>query len=56
MAGPVFTGAAAVAMDWALSQPRFAVEEFVARFDFVREDELRAALKAAQDAGALAPA
>ena len=53
MRGPAFTGPVALAMDWALAQPRFAVEEFVARFDFVREEDLREALQAAQDCGAL---
>ena len=51
--GPAFSGPVAVAMDWAYAQPGFAVEEFVARFDFVREEDLLAALKSAQDGGAL---
>jgi hypothetical protein len=53
IAGPAFSGPVAVAMDWAFAQPGFAVEEFVARFDFVREEDLLAALKSAQDRGAL---
>jgi hypothetical protein len=51
--GPRVTGPAAVAMDWALSQPRFAIQDLIATFDFVREGELRDAVAAAEAAGAL---
>lgn len=40
-------GPAAVAIDWAISQPQFALEDVIAQFDFVPEKDLRAAFDAA---------
>lgn len=51
--GPAFTGPAAHAMRWALSQPDFAIEELIAQFDFVAEADIRAAVDQAEKAGAL---
>ena len=48
MAGP-----ARVAIDWALTQPRVALEDMIAQFDFIPEADLRAAIEAAERAGAL---
>ncbi len=50
---PAVRGPAAVAMDWAMAQPRFVLEDMIAQFDFVPEDDLRAAVEAAVSAGAL---
>ena len=52
--GPVIVGPAAVAMDWVFSQPQFALEDLCARFDFVAEPDLRAAVLLAEKGGALA--
>jgi hypothetical protein len=35
------TGPAQVAIDWALGQPQFALEDVIAQFDFVPEAALR---------------
>jgi len=53
LAPPQTTGPVRVAMDWALSQPQFALEDLAAQFDFVPEAPLRAAVAAAERAGAL---
>jgi len=52
-APPAFSGTVAIALGWALDQPRFALEDLIAQFDFVPEAELRAAVRAAEDAGAI---
>jgi bifunctional lysine-specific demethylase and histidyl-hydroxylase NO66 len=52
-AAPAFTGTVAIAMGWALEQPRFALEDLIAQFDFVSEAELRAAVAAAEATGAV---
>ena len=52
---PAVRGPAAVAMEWALSQPRFALEDMIAQFDFVPEADMRTAIEAAVRAGALKP-
>ncbi|MDP3404850.1 MAG: cupin domain-containing protein [Brevundimonas sp.] len=51
--GPRFPGPAAVAMGWALSQPQFALEDLIAQFDFISEDELREAVASAEQTGIL---
>lgn len=51
--GPRFSGPVAVAMGWALAQPRFALEDLIAQFDFVSEDALREAVASAERAGVL---
>lgn len=51
---PIFAGPAAVAMDWVFNQPHFALEDLCARFDFVAEADLRAAVTLAEKNGALA--
>ena len=50
---PRVTGPAMHAMGWAFSQPQFALEDLCAQFDFVPEPALRAAVTAADQAGAL---
>lgn len=50
---PALSGTVAIALGWALEQPRFALEDLIAQFDFVPEAELRAAVGAAEQAGAL---
>ena len=50
---PRVTGPAMHAMGWAFSQPQFALEDLCAQFDFVPELALRAAVAAAEQAGAL---
>jgi hypothetical protein len=52
---PANSGPAAVAMEWAMAQPRFVLEDMIAQFDFVPEVDLRAAVEAAVKAGALKP-
>ena len=52
---PAVRGPAAVAMEWAMAQPRFALEDMIAQFDFVPEADMRAAVDAAVRAGALKP-
>ncbi|MBU1324508.1 MAG: cupin domain-containing protein [Alphaproteobacteria bacterium] len=53
LAAPPVSGPAAVAMDWALGQPRIALEDMIAQFDFVPEADLRAAVDRLIAAGAL---
>lgn len=53
LAGPAVKGPAAVAMDWAMSQPSVALEDMIGQFDFVPEDALRQAVAEAERAGAL---
>lgn len=53
LAVPTIEGPAARAIDWAMSQPRFALEDMVAEFDFVPERELRKAVARTERAGAL---
>ncbi|WP_298162370.1 cupin domain-containing protein [Brevundimonas sp.] len=50
---PAVTGPAAAALDWALQQPRLALEDMIAQFDFVPEADLRAMVDAAIGTGAL---
>ncbi|WP_426050598.1 JmjC domain-containing protein [Brevundimonas sp. SL161] len=50
---PAVAGPAAGALDWALSQPRLALEDMIAQFDFVPEADLRAMIDAAVRTGAL---
>ena len=50
---PAVAGPAAAALDWALSQPRLALEDMIAQFDVVPEAELRAMINAAVRTGAL---
>lgn len=50
---PPIEGPARVAISWALSQPRFALEDMIAQFDFVAEAAIRDAVAAAERAGAL---
>jgi len=52
---PAVHGPAAVAMEWAMAQPRFVLEDMIAQFDFVPEADLRAAVGSAVTAGALKP-
>jgi bifunctional lysine-specific demethylase and histidyl-hydroxylase NO66 len=52
-AAPRVAGPAAVAVDWILTQPRVALEDVIAQFDFVPEDDLRAAVDRLIAAGAL---
>lgn len=54
LAGPQEIGPVAHAMAWAYAQPDFAVEELIAQFDFVAEQDIRAAVERAAAAGALA--
>jgi lysine-specific demethylase/histidyl-hydroxylase NO66 len=53
LVAPPVEGPARVAMGWALSQPRFALEDMIAQFDFVAEAAIRDAVAAAERAGAL---
>lgn len=46
------TGPARIAMDWALSQPDFVLEEMVGRFDFIAEPAIRDMIAAAERGGA----
>lgn len=50
---PAVSGPASVAMDWAMTQPRFVLEDMIAQFDFVPEGDIRAAVEAAVKSGAL---
>ncbi len=52
---PAVTGPAAVALDWAMQQPRLALEDMIAQFDFLSEADLRAMVDAAVRTGALVP-
>ncbi|PQZ77446.1 MULTISPECIES: JmjC domain-containing protein [unclassified Brevundimonas] len=51
--GPACAGPAAHAMQWAMSQADFALEDLIAQFDFVAEADIRAAIEQAEKAGAL---
>lgn len=53
LAAPRIEGPAARAIDWAMSQPRFLLEEMIAEFDFVPEADLRDAVARTERAGAL---
>lgn len=53
LAGPRIEGPARVAIDWALGQPRFALEDMIAQFDFISEAAIREAVAATERAGAL---
>ncbi|MDI1327339.1 MAG: cupin domain-containing protein [Brevundimonas sp.] len=53
LASPRITGPAAVALDWAMTQPSVALEDMIGQFDFVPEDALRQALAEAERVGAL---
>lgn len=53
LAGPRIEGPARVAMDWALGQPRFALEDMIAQFDFISEEAIREAVAATERTGAL---
>jgi len=53
LAAPPIEGPAARAIDWAMSQPRFLLEEMIAEFDFVPEAALRDAIARTERAGAL---
>lgn len=50
---PPVAGPAAVAVEWILTQPRVALEDVVAQFDFVPEADLRAAVDRLFAAGVL---
>ncbi|WP_428150422.1 hypothetical protein [Brevundimonas sp.] len=56
---PASTGPAApgvpkyVLLDWALQQPRLALEDMIARFNFVPEADLRTMIDAAVRSGAM---
>lgn len=50
---PEVDGLASVALDWALEQPRLAIEDMIAQFDFIPEAEIRAMVAAAVETGAL---
>lgn len=52
LAPPVPEGPARIAVDWAMGQPQFALEDVIAQFDFVSEPALRAAFESAIRAGA----
>lgn len=53
---PKFSGPVAIAMEWAFSQPNFAIEDLCAQFDFIDDDAIRDAVQKASSAGALAKA
>ena len=53
LAAPATRGPARVAIDWAMAQSRFALEDMIAQFDFISETDLRAAVEGAEKAGAL---
>ena len=50
---PRIEGPARVAIAWALGQPRFALEDMIAQFDFVPETAIREAVATSEHAGAL---
>jgi len=52
-ARPTIVGPAATALAWAMDQPRLALEDMIAQFDFVPEADLRDAVQAAVATGAL---
>lgn len=51
--GPRFEGPAAMAMNWALSQQQFLLEDMIAQFDFVPVQALRDAVALAEATGAI---
>ncbi|WP_339913402.1 cupin domain-containing protein [uncultured Brevundimonas sp.] len=50
---PAISGPTAGALEWALSQPQFALEDLIAQFDFVPEAALRDAVDRHEHGGAL---
>lgn len=50
---PMIAGPAAMAVDWAMGQQTVSLEDMIAQFDFIPEADLRAAVNAAERAGAL---
>lgn len=52
LAPPDIQGPARIAIDWALGQPQFALEDVIAQFDFVPEPALRDAFASAVERGA----
>jgi lysine-specific demethylase/histidyl-hydroxylase NO66 len=52
---PRVTGPARVAVEWALGQPQFALEDVIAQFDFVSEPALNEAFEAAIGLGVFKP-
>ncbi len=53
MSPPAFEGPVAHAMAWAFSQRRFLLEDLIAQFDFVDPANIRQAVEAAVEGGAL---
>jgi lysine-specific demethylase/histidyl-hydroxylase NO66 len=53
LAAPRIAGPAALAVDWALSQPSVILEDMIGQYDFVPEEALRNAIAEAERAGAL---
>lgn len=53
MMPPAITGPARHAVEWAMSQPRFALEDMIAEFDMVPETALRDAVARLEAAGCL---
>lgn len=52
---PRLAGPARVAVEWALGQPQFALEDVIAQFDFVSEPALKEAFEAAIRLGVFKP-
>jgi len=52
---PRVAGPAQVAIDWALGQPQFAMEDVIAQFDFVSVPALNEAFEAAIRLGVFKP-
>ncbi|MCS6625431.1 cupin domain-containing protein [Roseibacterium beibuensis] len=50
---PTPTGTTGIAMEWALAQPQFALEDLIAEFDFIDADALTGAVHDAERAKAL---
>jgi hypothetical protein len=50
---PAFSGPMTEAVGWAMSQPRFALEDMIAEFDFIAEADIRAVVQRLETAGAL---
>ncbi|PZO03240.1 MAG: cupin [Alphaproteobacteria bacterium] len=50
---PAFSGPVTEAVGWAMSQPRFALEDMIAEFDFIAEADIRAVVQRLETAGAL---
>lgn len=53
LVAPPITGPAAVAIDWAMTQPSVVLEDMIGQFDFVPESALRLAVAEAERMGAL---